>query len=300
MKKICSMLLLMMAAITVQAQLLWKITGNGLQKPSYIIGTYHLAPVSFTDSIKGLKAAMDATEQVYGELVMADLTSPENMQKMQTAMLLPDGQTLDKLYTADEMARINTLVKSVLGVDMTNPMVAQQLGKLTPYALQVQLGVLIYLKKHPGFNPNEGFDNYFQKEAAAKGKSVGGLETFDFQINTLYKSTTMDRQKQLLLCLADNLEFNEEQTENVVKAFFAQDLDGIEKAMDAKLNNTCDGTPEEKETLIYSRNDNWMKQIPEIMKQKATFFAVGAGHLPGERGLLAQLKAAGYTVEGVK
>lgn len=300
MKKICSMLLLLMAAVTMQAQLLWKISGNGLQKPSYIIGTYHLANVSFTDSIKGLKAAMDATEQVYGEIVMADMASPENIQKMQAAMMLPDGQTLDKLFTTDEMTRINALVKSVLGVDMTNPMVAQQLGKLTPYALQVQLGVLIYLKKHPGFNPNEGFDSYFQKEAAAKGKGVGGLETFDFQINTLYKSTTMERQKQLLLCLADNLEFNEEQTENIVKAFFTQDLDGIEKAMDAKLNNTCDGTPEEKETLIYSRNDNWMKQMPEIMKQKATLFAVGAGHLPGERGLLAQLKKAGYTVEGVK
>ena len=283
-----------------QAQLLWKISGNGLQKPSYIIGTYHLAPVSFTDSIKGLKAALDASEQVYGEIVMADLTSPENQQKAQAAMMLPDGQTLDKLFTADEMTRINALVKSVLGVDMTNPMVAQQLGKLTPYALQVQLGVLIYLKKHPGFNPNEGFDSYFQKEAAAKGKGVGGLETFDFQINTLYKSATMERQKQLLLCMADNLEFTEEQTENVVKAFFTQDLDGIEKAMDAKLNNTCDGTPEEKETLIYSRNDNWMKQMPEIMKQKGTFFAVGAGHLPGERGLLTQLKKAGYTVEGIK
>lgn len=294
------MLLLLMAAVTMQAQLLWKISGNGLQKPSYIIGTYHLAPVSFTDSIKGLKAALDASEQVYGEIVMADLTSPENQQKAQAAMMLPDGQTLDKLFTADEMTRINALVKSVLGVDMTNPMVAQQLGKLTPYALQVQLGVLIYLKKHPGFNPNEGFDSYFQKEAAAKGKGVGGLETFDFQINTLYKSTTMERQKQLLLCMADNLEFTEEQTENVVKAFFTQDLDGIEKAMDAKLNNTCDGTPEEKETLIYSRNDNWMKQMPEIMKQKGTFFAVGAGHLPGERGLLAQLKKAGYTVEGIK
>lgn len=300
MKKICSMLLLLMAAVTMQAQLLWKISGNGLQKPSYIIGTYHLAPVSFTDSIKGLKAALDASEQVYGEIVMADLTSPENQQKAQAAMMLPDGQTLDKLFTADEMTRINALVKSVLGVDMTNPMVAQQLGKLTPYALQVQLGVLIYLKKHPGFNPNEGFDSYFQKEAAAKGKGIGGLETFDFQINTLYKSATMERQKQLLLCMADNLEFTEEQTENVVKAFFTQDLDGIEKAMDAKLNNTCDGTPEEKETLIYSRNDNWMKQMPEIMKQKGTFFAVGAGHLPGERGLLAQLKKAGYTVEGIK
>ena len=300
MKKICSMLLLIMAAVTVQAQLLWKVTGNGLQKPSYIIGTYHLADASFADSIKGLKTALDASEQVYGEIIMADMTSPENMQKMQAAMMLPDGQTIDKLYNADEMARINALVKSVLGVELTNPMVMQQLGKLTPYALQTQLGVLIYMKKHPVFNPNNGFDSYFQKEAAAKGKGVGGLETFDFQINTLFKSTTMERQKQLLLCLADNLEFTEEQTENIIKAFFAQDLDGIEKAMDAKMNNTCDGTPEEKETLIYARNDNWMKQMPEIMKQKSTLFAVGAGHLPGERGLLAQLKKAGYTVEGVK
>ena len=300
MKKITIAMLLFLAAIGAQAQLLWKISGNGLQKPSYIIGTYHLAPVSFTDSIKGLKDALAAAEQVYGEVVTADMTSPENMQKMQAAMMLPDGQTLDKLYTAEELTRINAALKSILGADMTNPILAQQLGKMTPQALQTQLGLLIYLKKHPRFNPNEGFDAYFQKEAAAKGKPVGGLETIDFQVNTLLKGLPMERQKELLLCLADNLDFTEEQTENVVNAFFKQDLDGIKAAMDAKLNNTCDGTPEEEERLIYGRNDNWMKQMPEIMKQKSTFFAVGAGHLPGERGLLAQLKKAGYTVEGVK
>lgn len=300
MKKITIAMLLFLAAIGAQAQLLWKISGNGLQKPSYIIGTYHLAPVSFTDSIKGLKDALAAAEQVYGEVVTADMTSPENLQKMQAAMMLPEGQTLDKLYTAEELTRINAALKSILGADMTNPILAQQLGKMTPQALQTQLGLLIYLKKHPGFNPNEGFDAYFQKEAAAKGKPVGGLETIDFQVNTLLKGLPMERQKELLLCLADNLDFTEEQTENVVNAFFKQDLDGIKAAMDAKLNNTCDGTPEEEERLIYGRNDNWMKQMPEIMKQKSTFFAVGAGHLPGERGLLAQLKKAGYTVEGVK
>ena len=198
------------------------------------------------------------------------------------------------------MARINAALKSILGADMTNPILSQQLGKLTPQALYTQLGLLIYLKKHPGFNPNEGFDAYFQKEATAKGKPVGGLETVDFQINTLLKGLSLERQKELLLCLADNLSFNEEQTEKVVNAFFTQDLDGIKAAMDAKQNNTCDGTPEEEEMLIYGRNDNWMKQMPEIMKQKSTFFAVGAGHLPGERGLLAQLKKAGYTVEMVK
>ena len=294
------MLLLIMAAVTVQAQLLWKVTGNGLQKPSYIIGTYHFAPTSFTDSIKGLKEAMEASEQVYGEIVMADMMKPENMTKMQSAMMLPEGQTIEKLYTAEEMARINAMLKSLIGMDITNPMVAQQLGNFTPQALQTQLEVLMYLKGHTEFDPNRSFDGYFQQEATAKGKPVGAFETVDFQIETLYKSMSMERQKQLLLCLADNLEFNEEQTENVVKAFFAQDLAGIEKAMDAKLNNTCDGTPEEKETLIYARNDNWMKQMPEIMKQKSTLFAVGAGHLSGERGVLAQLRKAGYTVEGVK
>ena len=300
MKKITFSLLLMLIALGAQAQLLWKISGNGLQKPSYIIGTYHLAPVTFTDSIKGLKEALDVSEQVYGEIIMSEMTKPENMTKTQAAMMLPEGQTIDKLYTAEEMARINAMLKSIMGIDMTNPMVAQQIGKLTPQALQTQIGLLMYLKKHTGFDPTQTFDGYFQQEATAKGKSVGALETIDFQIETLYKSMTMERQKQLLLCLADNMEFNEEQTENVIKAFFSQDLDGIEEAMNAKLNNTCDGTPEEKETLIYARNDNWIKQMPEIMKQKATLFAVGAGHLPGERGVLAQLKKAGYTVEGVK
>ena len=67
------------------------------------------------------------------------------------------------------------------------------------------------------------------------------------------------------------------------------------------MNNTCDDTPEEKETPnIWPTNGNWMKQMPEIMKQKPTFFAVGAGHLPGERGLISLLRKAGYTVEGVK
>lgn len=300
MKRTNLLMLLMLVAIAAQAQLLWKISGNGLQKPSYIIGTYHLAPVSFTDSIKGLKEALEASEQVYGEIVMADMMKPENMTKMQSAMMLPEGQTIDKLYTEEEMARINTMLKSIMGVDMTNPMVAQQLGKITPQALQTQLAVLMYLKKHTGFDPNQTFDGYFQQEATAKGKPVGALETIDFQIETLYKGMSMERQKQLLLCLADNMEFNEELTENVVNAFFSQDLDGIEEAMNAKLNNTCDGTPEEKEILIYKRNDNWIKQMPEIMKQKATLFAVGAGHLLGERGVLAQLKKAGYTVEGVK
>ena len=40
--------------------------------------------------------------------------------------------------------------------------------------------------------------------------------------------------------------------------------------------------------------------MPEIMKMRATFFAVGAGHLTGEQGVLELLKKAGYKVESVR
>lgn len=300
MRKIVSLLLLVLVASATNAQLLWKISGNGLQKPSFVIGTYHLAPVSFKDSVPGLKEALEAAEQVYGEIEEAEMTKPENLQRLQTVMMLPDGQTLDKLFKADEMTRINNLLTYILGVDMTNPMVAGQIGRLTPGALETQLTLLMYMKKTPGFNPNEVFDNYFQKTAKTQNKPTGGLETFDFQMQTLFLGKSIERQKEELLCLADYRERYEMLTDNLTKAYFKQDIDDIKKAIDEKLDNSCDATPEEEEALIYGRNDNWVKLMPEIMKQKATLFAVGAGHLPGDRGVLEQLRKAGYTVEGVK
>ena len=56
------------AAVSINAQLLYKISGNDLEKPSYIIGTHHLANVGFVEKINGVKEALTETEQVYGEL----------------------------------------------------------------------------------------------------------------------------------------------------------------------------------------------------------------------------------------
>lgn len=289
-----------MTVVGMQAQLLYKISGNGLTKPSYIIGTYHLAPVSFADSISGLTEALAATEQVYGELDMTDLASAENMQIMQAAMMLPEGTKLSTLLTADEMTRLNVVLKELMGVDMSNPMVAGQLDALSPQALQTQLSLLIYMKKHAGFNPQATFDGYFQQVALQQGKGVGGLETPEFQVQTLFKGMSLERQKQLLMCIVDNKDYTELMAERLVQAFFAQDLEGVKAVMDEKEHNQCDSTPEEEDQLINDRNANWIKLMPQIMKDKATFFAVGAGHLPGDKGVLTLLKNAGYTIEGVK
>ena len=282
------------------AQLLYKISGNGLTKSSYIIGTYHLAPVSFVDSIPGLKEALDASEQVYGELDMTDLTSPENIQKVQASMMLPEGTTISSLLTAEEMERLNAVLKELMGMDMTNPLVKQQLDGLTPMVLQTQLTLLIYMKKHAGFNPQAPFDGYFQQVAQQQGKAVGGLETLDFQMKILYNGQPLERQKELLMCLVDDKEHMELMAEQLVKAFFAQDLEGMKAVMDEKQQTRCDSSPEEEYQIIYNRNANWAVLMPDIMAAKPTLFAVGAGHLPGEKGVLKLLQNAGFIIEEVK
>lgn len=300
MKKTCSILIgLLLCTVAAQAQLLWKISGNGLTKPSYVIGTNHLAPISFTDSIVGVDEALNAVEQVYGELDISVIADPAKLMQMQTAMMLPEGLTIDSVLTPDEMTRLNAFMQSTLGADMNNPIVAAQLQRYTPVALETQFTLLMYLKNHPGFNPQSTLDAYFQGTAAEQGKPTGGLETMEFQIGVLYESVPMERQVVRLMCLVDNKDYYEDATERLVAAYFSQDLAALEVVIDEKMNNACDATPEEDEALIYARNANWAKLLTAIVQEKSTLVAVGAAHLPGERGLLELLRKAGFEVTPV-
>ena len=301
MKKTLTFIIALLAAGSMNAQILYKITGKDAKNASYIIGTYHLADASFTEKIPGLQTALAETEQVYGEVNMENMMQPASIQKMTAAMMLPEGQTLKTVLTPEQFGKVSAFAKELMGVGLDNDMVFSQLGKMSPKALATQFTLLLFIKNSATpFNPANGLDNFFQMQAKQSNKPIGGLETIDFQIETLYKSTPIERQVEELICLVDNKEYNLMMVQEISKAFYAQDLQAIEKAADEKLNNSCDSTPEEEETLIYGRNDNWMKLMPAIMAEKPTFFAVGALHLVGERGMLTQLQKAGYTVTPCK
>lgn len=289
------------AAVSINAQLLYKISGNDLEKPSYIIGTHHLANVGFVEKINGVKEALTETEQVYGELKWDVMANPDSLKAMQEKMMLPEGQTLKTILTPEQYKRLDAFMTAKMGAGMSNPMVEAQMGKLTPMALVTQFQVLLFLMNHMGeFDPSSTFDQYFQAQAQKNNLPCGGLETMSFQAQVLYGSTPMERQVEQLMCLIDNEQFNVQMLEEMTKAFYAQDLDALKKAMDVKLGTSCDSTPEEDAALIDNRNADWLSKMPAIMKQAPTFFAVGAGHLPGEKGVLQLLRNAGYTVEGVK
>lgn len=295
MKKIFTVLFSICLAAAVQAQLLYQISGNGLEKPSYIVGTYHLAPSSFTDSIQGLRDVIKSCQQVYGELVQSEMLKPNIAAKAQQAMMLPEGMTLSKLFTPEEMTRIKDYANNLAG-PLAGSVIVSQMEGMTPQAVSTTLEVLNYVKKSNSLDVANGIDLYLQQYATELGKEVGGLETVDFQLQTLFRSNTIERQKQLLLCMVDHPDIIDQIAELVIKYYFAQDLEGLKTAMDIKIGDACDSTPEEDARLIDNRNADWLTKMPAIMQDKSTLFAVGAAHLIGEKGVLNLLREAGYNV----
>jgi uncharacterized protein YbaP (TraB family) len=300
MRKLLLIATAIIASITYsQAQILYRISGKGLEKPSYIVGTYHLAPASFADSIPGMKTAIEGTQQVCGELDIMDAFKPENAARLMQSQMLPEGTTLTSLLTAEQLERLNKLLLDVMGSNLNDEAFAAQIDKMTPAALSTTLSLSSYMKKVESFNPMELIDNYFQMLALQNGKAVKGFETVDFQMGVLF-GAPLEKQVNDLMCMVDHFEDTEEMVNLITTAYFSQDLTLIEEAMEQESKIDCGTTEEDEDILINNRNRNWVELMPDMMAGQPTLFVVGAGHLCGEKGVLKLLEKAGYTIEGMK
>ena len=300
MRKLLLLATVIIASVTYShAQILYCISGKGLETPSYIVGTYHLAPASFADSIPGMKTAIEGTQQVCGELDIMDAFKPENAARLMQSQMLPEGTTLTSLLTAEQLERLNKLLLDVMGSNLNDEAFAAQIDKMTPAALSTTLSLSSYMKKVESFNPMELIDNYFQMLALQNGKAVKGFETVDFQMGVLF-GAPLEKQVNDLMCMVDHFKDTEEMVDLITTAYFSQDLTQIEETMEQESKIDCGTTEEDEDILINNRNRNWVELMPDMMAEQPTLFVVGAGHLCGEKGVLKLLEKAGYTIEGMK
>ena len=294
-KTLFTLAALLCCMLTAQAQLLYRISGNGLTDASYILGTCHTADISFVDSIPGLRRAMDDAQQVYGE-TSKDAQSEPTDEDMDKYMLLPQGVLIDSLLSADEMKRLTAFMTDSCKIDSANVGIFFDV-KPFPLALYLALrcdGFKETLKSNDGVT----FDEYFQKEALRQGKEIGGLESKNSQFKLFCNSFSLKRQKELLMCMVDNHKRPEAEGSGV-ETYYSQNLDAIWKELNDNTDVDCGYTSEEQMRLLSTRNLAWMKNIPSLMSRKPTLFVVGALHLPGPNGVLDLLSKAGYTVEAV-
>ncbi|MDR1631432.1 MAG: TraB/GumN family protein [Dysgonamonadaceae bacterium] len=271
--------------------LLWKISGKDLTKPSYIMGTFHVMQGEYLDSIAGARKALNESEQVVGEVVMADMAA--TAMQLMSKMAMPSGTNYHQLYSDDDYQFIDGKLISSLGSGFN------QMGMLKPKAIESAVIILFCAKKIPNFNPQNLLDGYVQKEAVEKQKPVLGLELADEQADMLFNSIPLQRQADLLLCF---FKHDEQYVQREVDRLFELYRNGNLSALDEIMNKDdfCPSTDEEIALILYNRNNHWMEKLPAIMKEKSSFIAVGAGHLAGEKGLLHQLQKTGYKVEPIK
>jgi uncharacterized protein YbaP (TraB family) len=121
-----------------------------------------------------------------------------------------------------------------------------------------------------------------------------GLESVQFQA-TLFDSIPYETQAKDLLNYIDSIDNYKKSTAEMVAVYKSQDLDKLDSLVrksDPSMNSYMD-------LLLYGRNRKWVQQMPNIMMEGTLLFAVGAGHLPGEQGVINLLRQKGFTVKPV-
>ena len=277
--------LILLFAFNANAQLLWKVSGNGLSKPSYIFGTHHLIDKAQIKSFDKVLATCLEADAVVGEL---DLGTPNMQGILMQAGLMKDTLLKDLLSPTDyELA--DSVFKQLIGAGMA------QLSQLKPMFLTTMYTVMVYLKENGHTAQPQAVDIILQNEAKAKGKAIIGLETVEQQADILFNSMPLKRQAEVMMHTIKNKEEGIKMIKQLNEFYLVGDMDKMEQ-LNSEDNSS---TPEEKRILIDYRNASWIKQLPELMKKQSCFIAVGALHLAGEAGLVKELKKAGYNVEPI-
>ena len=262
--------------------LLWEISGNGLKKPSYLFGTYHLISAKFADTMKVLQEKLESADAVVGEIVM-----DSSMQSKMAPFLIMKDNTLDHLLTKAEFKEVEDYFKTKQpGFEL------EQMNKFKP----AMISIMMVLFESPDMlnGISEGIDDSFQKYARKNGKSLYGLETAEYQGALLFDSD-LQKQKKALLKSIREADKSIQQMEELKTNYIAQDIDKLTNFFKIQDEETKEFMTE----LLKNRNKRWLDQLPALMQNQSLFIAVGAGHLVGTEGLIKGLQLKGYILQPV-
>lgn len=256
--------------------LLWKIEGNGLQKPSYLFGTHHMLCEGDYNMPQKVKDAMNSTEQSYLEINLAAPNLAEETKKY-----IANAQPLSTMVSKEDAHYVDSLLQVKL---KTNLKKVENLKPLVILNALLQSSLPCKIAS---------IESEVIKAAKASDKEIKGLSSIEEQYSFLDK---IFRPKDFVPYL--KMWSDEELKKLMAKlkaAYLTEDVEKIDELMETFY--TAD--PEAYRNLLPIRNHLWADRMPAIAKEKPTFFAVGSGHLQGKEGLVELLQAKGFKVTPV-
>ena len=262
--------------------LLFEITGRGLTAPSYLFGTMHIVCEKDGLLSEGLKKTIKDSKQVYFEIDMDDLQ--ETMGALQFVRM-NDGRKISDLLTPVEFDRVKAYFDKQKGM-----MPFAMMNRFKPIFVSAVLGenLLTCEKK-------TAMEQVIMTEVKKYEKNIAGLETIQFQAS-IFDSIPYEEQARELLNYVDSIDTYRKVMDETVTKYNKQDIKGLDSLTqlgDPAMTKYMD-------LMLNDRNKRWIDQIAEQAFQMSTLFAVGAGHLGGEKGLISLLRKQGFTVKALK
>ncbi|MBL7824990.1 MAG: TraB/GumN family protein [Saprospiraceae bacterium] len=249
--------------------LLWEISGKNFQEKSYLFGTMHLRDERVFELADSVMLAIEACKAFAMEIHPDTIVSYEIDREMQADTSSRIGQMLDTLADRYGMVNGDRLPDSTI-------------FKKNDFIKNLMSGFkeASSTKKRPQI-----LDYTLFGYAKDRDKSLYGLERMqDYRdmAEAFFEKNSLSSGATLLL-------------EDLIKIYQSGDLDALLATFDIHIKNE-----KLRVETFTNRNIRMVTNMKIIGAGQSTFFAVGAGHLPGDDGMIALLQKEGYTVRKVK
>jgi uncharacterized protein YbaP (TraB family) len=255
--------------------LLWKIEGKNSTQPSYLFGTFHmLCPTDF-EMPDTLKSLLSKTNQLFLEL---DIDDPQMNVKMMKHINMKEGVKLKDLLSTTEYDTAIVLFKQITGMNL------KMFESYKPFILSSFLYPRIMACN------TIAFEKELSKLAKESNLETKGLETIEDQLSVFDNVPYKTQAKMFIKSLLE-IEEGKIQMQKMVAMYKSKNINAMQKTVkgDADLGK-------HEKVLLHKRNKNWVPIMDKEIATHSTFFAVGAGHLGGKKGVINLLRKSGYTV----
>ena len=286
----------------IENSLLWKISGNGLQHDSYLLGTMHSVEHTFLFSIPGFRKAFHTAKQIAVESDYFAFDSSIRKTSSQTPrnyVFMPKDSTYEMLYNYNDFQFVDSTLKTF----------SPNYSKYEPIFWQRRLVDMWQFRKLPDIQ--QGMDRHILLLGYQNNKKIYFMESLEdigqkcIRLDSLNYSSDLHYQANILLYTLKNKELTCSSFDTMENNYRKQELTLLSlKERLYKYTNTPDNIldilKQTESLLIDTRNEEWMKNLLPMIHKDSSLIAVGAMHLIGEQGLITKLRKLGYIVEPVK
>lgn len=269
----------LLASFLANSQLLYEIKSKDGQHTSYLFGTIHLMPKEQFNIDSNLTAAFNKSSMIAMEV---DLNM-DLAQKIELAKetILPEGKTLRDICTDAQYQLIYTYAVDSNGMSKKK---FKRYSRLKPFFFSSAL-------LQESLENTKSYELEFGEMAKKGSKKTMGLESIQVQMQTI-NTVSLEDQVRLLI---DGM--------NQTQGYDAMLSNYLSESIDAlyiDIITETEGFPNFVENFLNKRNSQWIPVITDQIERENTFIAVGAGHLPGPNGVIALLRAQGYSLTPIR